>query len=994
MEVAAAVERLAREESTAAFDLTTGPLIRGRLVRVGDQEHVLLITMHHIVSDAWSIGILIRELSTLYSAYREGLPSPLPALKIQYADYAQWQRRWLQGEVLQGQLNYWKKHLEGAPGILQLPTDRERPTVQRYQGGSLPIRLGASLSRVLKELSQHQGTTLFMTLYAGFAVMLSKLSGQQDVVIGTAIANRQRAEVEGLIGFFVNTLALRAQLHGELSVGELLRQVKETTLGAYAHQGAPFEQVVGALQPVRSLSHSPVFQVMFVLQNAPQGELQLPGLRLSPHGVSRSVSQFDLTLTLQEIGDEIAGTLNYATALFDEATIQRWTGYLQRVYEQVARDADRELKKIALLDEGEREQLLHGFNATEVAYPQGTLIHQLFEAQVRRTPNAIAVMDDDEQLTYAELNGKANQLARSLRAHGVGAKQLAAEAKELESDPVPACSDQLVGICLERGVPMVVGLLGILKAGAAYVPLDPNYPPERLQYMLEDAAPRAVLTQSNLRGRLPASTACTVCLDTDSSAIAQHPANNPSASEVRVTAQDLAYVIYTSGSTGEPKGVMIEHRNTVNLLHWARESLEGQEFARTLASTSLNFDLAVYECFVPLTLGGVVRVRGNALQVESTDDLTLINTVPSAMSGLLDRGGVPTSTRVVNLAGEALKRTLVERIFAQTQVEKVCNLYGPSETTTYSTWVPMSRRDGFNSSIGVPIANTRIYLLDGAREPVPTGVVGEIYIGGAGVARGYLNREELTHERFVQDPFRGEEGSRMYKTGDLGRWLADGTIEYLGRNDHQVKIRGYRIELGEIESRLCQHPQVSSCVVVAREDEPGNKRLVAYFTAKEPAASAEELREHLRQQLPEYMVPNAFVVLEQLPLTPNGKVDRTRLAKPEHSAYAHGRYVAAENSLEERLVELWQHNLGLTKVGTQDNYFAIGGDSIRSISLVASASRVGVVFRVKDLFTHPTIAELARAITQDAVEQEPTDLPGSFELLTADEKESLLEEFS
>ncbi|HEY6928030.1 MAG TPA: amino acid adenylation domain-containing protein, partial [Steroidobacteraceae bacterium] len=685
------------------------------------------------------------------------------------------------------------------------------------------------------------------------------------------------------------------------------------------------------------------------------------------------VAQFDLTLALQETGDEIAGVMNYSSDLFDETTIARWAGYLRRVYEQIGEDASRDLKGISLLDEQERAKLLRGFNATEKPYPRDTLIHELFEGQVLRTPNAIAVMDDDEQLTYAELNGKANQLARYLRSHGVGRN---AQTNALDNQRTAA--DQLVGICLERGVGMVLGLLGVLKAGAAYVPLDPNYPSERLQYMLGDAAPQAVVTQASLRHRVPASAARTVCLDTDWSAIAEHPESNLSAAEVGLESQHLAYVIYTSGSTGEPKGVMIEHRNTANLLHWARDSLERQAFARTLASTSLNFDLAVYECFVPLTVGGCVRVRGNALGVERTDELTLINTVPSAMSGLLDRDEVPPGTQVINLAGEALRRTLVERIFAQTQVERVCNLYGPSETTTYSTWVLMSRDAGFNSSIGRPIANTVVYILDGRGEPAPIGVSGEIYIGGAGVARGYWHRAQLTRERFVKDPFSVAPDARMYKTGDVGRWLADGTIEYLGRNDHQVKLRGFRIELGEIESRLGQHERVHSCVVVAREDEPGEKRLVAYYTTALPTVgdmdgglppgklhgtpSAEDLREHLRRQLPEYMVPSAFVLLQQLPLTANGKVDRRSLPAPGVDAYGRREYEAPQGVIETTLAQIWCELLKVDRVGRADNFFALGGHSLLTVQMIQRLRQKGLRGAVQNVFKAATLQELASTL--------------------------------
>ncbi|MGA4403099.1 amino acid adenylation domain-containing protein, partial [Ralstonia nicotianae] len=768
-----ALATLSEREANTPFELEQGPLIRGRLVKLGEQEHVLLITMHHIVSDGWSQGVLARELGSLYEAYRAGNADPLPALPIQYADYAVWQRRWLEGGELQRQGTYWEQALAGAPTLLSLPTDRARPAQQDYAGGSVEVVFDATLSVGLKRLSQRHGTTLFMTVLAGWSVLLSRLSGQDEVVVGSPVANRTRSEVEGLIGFFVNTLALRVEVGG-VTVSELLGRVKSRVLEAQAHQDLPFEQVVERVRPVRSLSHSPVFQAALSWLNteAVGLSLELEGLTIEGVDSGQAAAKFDLTLELRETSEGLAGSLDYATALFDRETIERYLGYLQRVLAAMVENDSQEVSRIALLDEDERVRLLESLNETAAPYPQASTIHGLFEAQVRRTPEAIAVVHEGQQVSYAELNARANRVAHALRRLGVG-------------------PDARVGLCAERSVELVIGLLGILKAGGGYVPLDPSYPQDRLAYMLEDSAPVAVLAQSNTREQLGALSVPVLDLDGPLEEAEHDP---------QVTGLEphhLAYVIYTSGSTGRPKGVVVEHRNTVNFLAWAARAFPPASLARTLFSTSLNFDLSVFECFAPLTTGGRIDIVVNVLALgDGTHDVRLINTVPSVLSALLESSGLDPAVEVVNVAGEALKRELVERLFAQTQARRLYNLYGPSETTTYSSWVCMDRQTGFQAHIGRPIANTQIYVLDAYRQPVPLGVTGEIYIGGAGVARGYLNRPELTAERFVVNPFHGEGRERMYRTGDLGRWLPDGSLEYQGRADAQVKLRGFRIELG------------------------------------------------------------------------------------------------------------------------------------------------------------------------------------------------------
>ncbi len=933
------LRRLAAEEASAPFDLQRGPLVRGRLVRMGEDEHVLLVTMHHIVSDGWSMGPLVHELSTLYTAFLRGQGDPLPALPVQYADYAAWQRKWVDGEVLREQAAYWKEALAGAPELLELPADRPRPLVRDNAGALLAVELDEELTAGLKALGKRHGTTLFMTLLAGWATVLGRLAGQDDVVIGTPTANRGRAEIEGLIGFFVNTLALRLDLSGAPTVAELLGRARGAALAAQDRQDIPFEQVVEAVQPARSLAHTPLFQAMLVWQNAPRGALELPGLELSPAEAGpHTTAKCDLSLALHETGGRISGTVEYATSLFEAATMERYLGYLRMVLRGMVADEKQAVDRLPLLPAAERVQVLETFNATALEYPTEACLHELFEAQAERTPHATAVTHTSGSLTYAELNERANRLAHHLRGGGVG-------------------PDTRVAICMERTPEMVAGLLAVLKAGGAYVPLDPAYPADRIAYMLRDSAPRAVLTQSALAARFDG-LGVPVLDVLDGAAWAGRPAGNPGRADLRP--DHLAYIIYTSGSTGMPKGVMLEHGNAVNFLTWAAASFHTRELERTLFATSLNFDLHVFECFAPLAMGAALHLVKNALELPETRGVTLVNTVPSAMKALVDTDGVPAGVGTINLAGEPLKRALVEQIFASTAAERVCNLYGPSETTTYSTWVEMDRATGFIPHIGRPVANTQVYILDAHGEPVPTGVTGEIYIGGAGVTRGYLNRPELTAQRFLDDPF---SGGRMYRTGDLGRWLADGNIEYRGRNDFQVKIRGFRIELGEIEARLCDHPAVREAVVVTREDTPGNVRLVAYCAGAVPV-EAEALRGYLLAGLPEHMVPAAYVWMERLPLTPNGKTDRKALPAPEGDAFATREYQAPEGEVEELVAELWVELLGVERVGRHDNFFELGGHSLMVVRMMEQLRQMGLHAEVRSLFTTPTLAEFAAIIDE------------------------------
>lgn len=945
----AIAQQIATEEAQQPFDLATGPLFRAKLLRLTEAKHMLLLNMHHIISDGWSFDVFFRELAALYTAFSTDKPSPLPKLPIQYADFADWQHQWLQGEVLESQLNYWKQQLGGSLPILQLPTNYPRPPIQTYQGKYQSLELPLDLTEALKALSQQESVTLFMTLLSAFQTLLYRYSGQQDIVIGTPIAGRNQVETEGLIGFFVNTLAIRTNLSGNQSFRQLLSQVREVTLGAIDHQDLPLEKLIEELKPERDLSRSPLFQVMFAFQNTPKQPWELPGLTITSLEVHSGTSKFDLTLALEETSEGIKGGIEYNTDLFEAATITRLLGHFQALLKGIVVKPDQRLSSLPLLTAVERHQLLVEWNDTLVDDPKDACIHQLFETQAKQTPNAVAVIVENQQITYRELNRRANQLAHYLRKQGV----------EPES---------MVGICVERSPDLLIGLLGILKAGAAYVPLDPTYPRERLSFMLSDAQVPVLLTQQPLVEKLPEHKARIVCLDTDWQVISQENQENPT-SEVKPT--NLAYVLYTSGSTGKPKGVAIEHRSTVSFLNWAREVFSPEQLTGVLASTSICFDLSVFELFVPLSSGGKVILAENALHLPSLKaaaDVTLINTVPSAIAELLRVNGIPDSVQTVNLAGEPLSAQLVQQLYQQDRIKQVFNLYGPSEATTYSTFTLAKKETSSSPSIGRPIANTQVYILDLHLQPVPIGVAGELHIGGIGLARGYLKRPELTAEKFIPNPFSDELRARLYKTGDLARYLADGNIEFLGRIDQQVKIRGFRIELGEVEAVLVQHPAVQTAVVIDREDMPGEKRLVAYLVTDQlPAPRISELHSFLKEKLPDYMVPSAFVLLETLPLTPNGKVDRRALPVPDSSRPDLERaFVLPRNTVELQLTKVWEEVLGIQPIGVRDNFFTLGGHSLLAVRLLAQIEKVfGEHLPLTTLFQAPTVEQLASFFYQE-----------------------------
>jgi amino acid adenylation domain-containing protein len=938
--------RLTDVEAQRPFDLSTGPLLRVSLLKLDQQEYVLLLNMHHIISDGWSKGILVQEFAEFYDAYVNERQPALPELGIQYADYAVWQREWLQGASLQSQLAYWRDQLQDAAPVLDLPTNRPRSALQSHLGACHTFFIPEGVTGALKALSQKHGCTLFMTLLALFDVLLYRYSGQSDILVGTPIANRNRVDIERLVGFFVNTLVMRATINGGESFLSLLKQQRERAFGAYANQDLPFEKLVEEIQPERSLSHTPLFQVMLVLQNAPAENISLPGLNARLLDRQTGTSKFDLTLTVTEKAEGLSCVVEYSTDLFDEPNIVRLGGHFSRLTEAVAADPATAIVAMPMLSEEERSHLLYEFNRTDREYPRRTTIHELFRQQAERLADRVAISDRGRQLTYGELNRSANRVANFLAGKGVAA-------------------ETFVGICMERSLELVIAMMGVLKAGGAYVPLDASYPTQRLSYMLEDSQVSAVVTSRQLRSVIPDYSGEAVCLDELMDEIA---GQNNQYADAEVSPQNLAYIIYTSGSTGRPKGVAIQHSSAVGLINWATDQFEPDQLSGVLASTSICFDLSVYELFVTLCSGGRVILARDALELADLDEkqeVRVINTVPSAMTELLRMDAVPAGVRMANLAGEALSRSLVESIYELEGVREVYNLYGPSEDTTYSTFVKLIRGESGAVTIGRPISNSQVYILDREMEPVPLGVAGEIYIGGEGLARGYQNRAELTAERFVPDSLGRRAGGRLYRTGDGGRYREDGEIEYLGRADHQVKVRGFRIELGEVEASLMHQGSVEQAVVVVREDVGGHKQLVAYVVAKDGRqVNTAELNRRLRERLPDYMVPSFYQVLNQIPLTANGKIDRGKLPGL-HAGYrpSEEEMVKPRTPVEEMVAGIWKERLRLDEVGVYDNFFMSGGHSLLATQVI---SRLKSVFKVelalRSLFEAPTIAGLARRV--------------------------------
>lgn len=945
------LQRLISLEVERPFDLDRGPLLRIKLFRLTEQEYILLLVIHHIVGDAWSMGVLFHDLAQFYSAFLGNNPAPLPELPVQYVDYAQWQREWLQADVVKRQTAYWKKQLGGKLPILQLPTDRSRPPVQTFRGAHLTIDLPKHLLDGLKRFSKREGVTLFMTLLSVFQTLLTRYTGQEDVLVGSPIAGRTRPETESLIGLFINTVVLRTDLGGNPSFRELLHRVRNVVLGAFEHQDLPFGRLVAELQPERDLSHSPVFQVMFVLQNTPLSTLCLPNLVLTPIKVENDVSKVDLTLEVMESEDGLTCTFEY-TDLFEFATIKQMIAAFQLIIEKLLGNPEQQIWSFSLVDEAARTLLARTWNETETAFSAGRCIHELIEHQAFLSPHSIAVTFGEQSLSYGELNARSNQLAHYLRSRGVQSKTL-------------------VGVFMERSLDMIVSLLGILKAGGAYVPLDPAYPAERVSFMIADSRMSVMLTRQEELQKLTGNDVFAICLDRDWKYIAEQSQENLRRSAVP---EDLAYVMYTSGSTGRPKGVLVEHRSVVNFLESMRREPGIVQDDILLAVTTLSFDIAGLELYLPLTVGARITIvpREVALDAMKLGDLlfssraTVMQATPTTWRMLIEAGWEGNPQLKILCGGERLARDLADQLLSRGG--SLWNLYGPTETTVWSAVHRVAPGKG-PIVIGKAIANTQMYVLDPHLNLVPIGVPGELHIGGIGLARGYLNQPELTAEKFIADPFASTSGSRLYKTGDLVRYLPDGTLEFLGRIDQQVKIRGFRIELGEIETILRRHPDVQESVVVVKEDSAGDRRLVAYFVpAREPGPATSDLRACLQQHLPDHMLPSAFVSLTKLPLTPNGKVDRRALPAPEQRRpESDASYDAPRNEIEKRIASIWQEVLNVKQVGRSENFFDLGGHSLLVVR-VHSAIRKSFPTNVSmtDMFRYPTVTSLAEYLQRGA----------------------------
>ena len=946
----AEAERMADEEAQQPFDLTRGPLFRFRIVRLAEEQHILLLTMHHIISDGWSLGVFGHELATLYQAYTTGESSPLPELTIQYADFAVWQREWLRGEVLERQLAYWREQLGGELPVLELLTDRPRPPLQTYRGSAVDLELGVEARERLKQIGRENGATFFMTLMAGFNVLLWRYTRQQEILVGTAIANRNRSEIEGLIGFFVNTLVLRSNLNPEMSFREFLAQVRETTLGAYGHQDVPFEKLVEELQPERSLNRQPLFQVLFTLQAAE--ELKLSGLELSWMDTKSDVTKFDLSLFMSETTTGLYSWFEYNSDLFDRSTSQRMIQHFHTLLENIAANPDARLAELSLMTSEEREQLTE-WNQTRSEYQREQCVHQLVELQAARQPNAVGVIDGEKQITYQELNHRANQLAHYLKRHGVG----------LETR---------VGVLMERSADWIVALLAILKAGGVYVPLDGNYPTQRLGFMLEDAGVKLLLTEDAQPELSAEGQAKVVYLDREWDLFAGESGENP---ENISEADNLAYLMYTSGSTGLPKGVGVTHR-AINRLVRNTNYVKLDENDRMAQASNASFDAATFEIWGALLNGSrlVILDKETALSPAELRQ-QLVDQQISTMfltTALFNQLGQSTpdlfaSVRQMLFGGDAADIQSVRRVLEHGRPEHLINGYGPTEGTTFTTsYEPHEIQPEARAiPIGRAISNTEVWVLDRQAQMVPVGVAGELYIGGDGLARDYSGRPELTAEKFVPHPYSSEPGARLYRTGDLVRYQSDGNIEFFQRMDQQVKVRGFRVELGEIESLLNQYWAIVDSVVIAGKDRLGETRLIAYVVPEEGVEpTSSELWNFLQEKLPAYMLPSVFVTIAELPLTPNGKVDRKALPEPEQIGdEVSTNFIAPRTDMEEIVAEIWRETLGVTQVGVESNFFDLGGHSLLATRVMSQIrERCGVELPLRVLFESPTVAALARKL--------------------------------
>ncbi|HEY9747314.1 MAG TPA: amino acid adenylation domain-containing protein [Allocoleopsis sp.] len=939
-----AAQKIAQEAAQYPFDLKLGPLLRVQLLQLGAADYILLLNLHHIVADGWSIAVLIREISALYAAYLKHQPVPLPELPIQYADFAHWQREYLQGEVLESQLSYWRQQLQDLPE-LQLPSDRPRPVVSSYRGATQQLELSPELSAALEKLSDRAGVSLFMALLAAFQTLLYRYTGQTDVVVGSPIASRNRTELENLIGFFVNSLVLRTDLSGNPTFWELLDRVRQTTLAAYAHQEMPFEKLVEALQPARELSRNPLFQVVLTLQNTPVERLELPGLRLSHFPIDPETVRVDLELHVYQDRDRLKCTAIYSTDLFESATISRLLKHFQTLLESIVIQPEQRVTHLPMLSQAERHQVVVEWNQTATETVPHLCAHQYFAAQAERTPEATALVYLGQHLTYQELNRRANQLANHLQQQGVG-------------------PDVLVGLCVDRSPDMVISLLAIWKVGGAYLPLDPSYPRDRLQFMLADAEVKILITQSPHLSLFDHQIPQIICLDQAQGAIAQQSPANPSD---QITSHNLAYVIYTSGSTGQPKGVLVEHRGLSNLIEAQRQWFNPQGDSRILQFASLCFDASIFEILMALANGATLYLAPQTTLLPGADLLQFLRhhaithaTLPPSVLAVLPIEALP-ALQILISAGEACSSAIVQR---WAQGRRFFNAYGPTEATIWATVAELTV-DSAQPTIGRPIANTQIYILDTHLQPVPIGVVGELYIGGSGLAKGYLNQPDLTAEHFIFPPS-SFIPHPLYKTGDRARYLPNGEIEFLGRADNQVKLRGFRIELGEIEAVLQQHPGVQMAVAIAHKDSVEESRLVAYIVPQDQQSVTElELREFLRSRLPNYFLPSALVLLPALPLTPNGKVDRAALPLPElTTSEAERAMIPPRSQTEARLVQIWSEVLKREQVSISDNFFALGGDSFSALRLMAQVQQqFGQSLPLSMLFLAPTVEQLAEQLS-------------------------------
>jgi amino acid adenylation domain-containing protein len=973
-------QRRLKEESRRPFDLSRDLLVRALLVRTSAVEQTLMVTLHHIISDGWSVGIMFRELASLYAVFCADERSPLPEVPIQYADYVLWEREMMQGAALERLLAYWRKQLKGPLPVLELPVDNPRSIAPMSRGAAQTTQLSRPLTQALKGLGQQEGATLFMTLLAAFQTLLHRWTGQEDIVVGSVVAGRRKVELEKLIGFFVNTLVFRGDLTGEPTFRELLVRTREMAVGALAHQDLPFDRLVNDLRPDRSLSRNPLFQVMFVLQSAPMAPTNLPQVRLEPVDVDTGTAKFDLTLSMMETADGLRAGLEYNADLFEPTTIARMLGIFRTLLESIVANPDQPITRLALLTPTERHELLSGWNQTATNYPRTQTIAQLFEEQVARAPHATALVFDHQRLTYRQLDAQANRLARWLRRAGVG-------------------PETLVGLCIERSTELIVALLGILKAGATYVSLDPTYPTERLSFMLRDIGAPVLLTQDKLRARVesfargaaetgnpvdPAATDSTapwaygrsgsatiLSLDTEWARIA---AESDEPLPCTVTAENLAYVSYTSGSTGQPKGVSVTHRGVVRLVRDTDFAQFGPEDV-FLQFAPIAFDASTLEIWGALLNGGrlVVYPPGPTSHAElaefiERDGITTVWLTAGLFHQMVEEQlDHLQNVRQLLAGGDVLSPAHVTRALDQLPRTRLINGYGPTENTTFTCChrITAAPLPGRSVPIGKPIANTQVYILDQHLQPVPTGVPGELYAGGDGLARGYLNRPELTEEKFIPHPFSREPNARLYRTGDRARWLPDGSIEFLGRMDRQVKIRGFRVEPGEIETVLSTHPDVKDCAIIVRDDVDGGKRLVAYVVPKsQPAPAADVWRVHLVDRLPDYLIPAAFFTIEALPLTANGKVDLQALpaddgARPD----LQGQYVAPRDDVERQLAGIWETVLNVRPIGVRDQFFALGGHSLLAVRMAAQLERVfAKKLPVAAIFQHRTVEQLAQLL--------------------------------